>query len=78
MSRLPLKVRHYHRHCQKCTLGNESIPILFSYDTPPVVEIDDMEFTVKNFGFARLVLKLCAKKAFKRLIERLVTLTGTS
>ena len=70
MSRFPLEMRYNHRHCQYCTLGDGTAPILFLHDRPLVSQVDDMKMTIQDLVFPRLVLKLSAKEPLKRLTER--------
>ena len=63
-------MRHDHRHCQCCTLGDGTDPVLFLHDYPFIGDIDDMRMTVYYLTFLRLVLELSAKEPLKRFSTR--------
>ena len=60
-------MEHDDRHCQCCTLGDGTDPMVFFHDGPLVVDIDDVKMTVQDLLFPRFVLELSAKKTFKWL-----------
>ena len=66
-------MEHHHRHCQCCTLGDGTDPMLFLHDGPLIGDIDDMKMTVQNLLFSRLVLEIEREETPQTAFNRSVT-----